>query len=362
MNFWKLIIAILLSASGTCASSACTSAIISGRLTRDGRPLMWKHRDTGCVDNFVSPVRAQSPNEYNYVALFNMGDSTLSEAWIGMNETGFAVMNTASYNLAPDTASYKDREGFIMSMALKRCRNLPDFESLLSSLPRPLGVQANFGAIDADGRGAYYETCDTGYVKYDLADVAEGYMTRTNYSCSGEQDAGYGYIREQNERELMKPYIDSCNVSPEMFTEVLSRSFYHSLIGRDFEESADEWIIDQDFIPRYSSSASVVVEGIVPGGDVEQPVMWTVLGYPPCSYVQAVTVDDVPNPLKPSGATWRSPFCDEVMARKSEVFPISRGSGSHYIHLPSLKRWNTECQRRSLECYNEFRKVLSNKY
>ncbi|MCM1504234.1 MAG: hypothetical protein NC127_03450 [Muribaculum sp.] len=360
MDLRRFIIGIFLLAACMGVSSACTSAIISGRLTHDGRPLLWKHRDTGCLDNFVSAVRAKSTDEYNYVALFNMGDSLLSEAWIGVNEAGFAVMNTASYNLAPDTASYKDREGAIMSHALKRCRTLLDFEALLSGLPRPLGVQANFGAIDAEGHGAYYETCDTGYIKFDLADAPEGYMTRTNYSCSGASDTGFGYIREQNERELIKPYVDSCRVSPELFTEVLSRSFYHSLIGRDFEKSADEWIVDQDFIPRYSSSASVVIEGVLPGMSADEAVMWTALGYPPCSYVQAVTVNEVPDALLPAGSEWRSPFCDEVMARKSDVFPVRRGSGSHYIHLPSLKQWNTECRRRSLENYNEFRSKKRN--
>ena len=34
---------------------------------------------------------------------FNAGDSLLHEAWTGFNEAGLAIMNTASYNLAPDT-------------------------------------------------------------------------------------------------------------------------------------------------------------------------------------------------------------------------------------------------------------------
>lgn len=337
---------------------ACTSAIVGGRLTRDGRPLMWKHRDTGCVDNFVAQVRAGSDDELDYVALFNMGDSLLSEAWIGMNEAGFAVMNTASYNLAPDTAEYKDREGEVMSRALKLCRSLRDFESLLDGMPRPLGVQANFGAMDAEGSAAYYETCDTGYVKFDLADAPEGYLVRTNYSCSGSPDAGFGYIREQNELTLLKPWVDARTVSPETFTENLSRSFYHSLLGRDVTDDGSEWVIDQDFIPRYSSSASVVVEGVSPGEAAEGMVMWTALGYPPCSYVHGVTVDEVPDGLLPSGKEWRSRFCDEVMERKSEVFPIKRGSGSHYIHVPSLKRHVDECGGLSRKNYIEYRNKL----
>ena len=32
---------------------ACTSAIVSGRLTANGRPLMWKNRDTNDMNNRV---------------------------------------------------------------------------------------------------------------------------------------------------------------------------------------------------------------------------------------------------------------------------------------------------------------------
>ena len=32
----------------------CTSAIFTGKATPDGRPLMWKHRDTGEENNIVS--------------------------------------------------------------------------------------------------------------------------------------------------------------------------------------------------------------------------------------------------------------------------------------------------------------------
>ena len=83
----------------------CTSAIISGKANPEGRTLLWKHRDTGHEHNFVARV-SPTGHSLGYVALFNGGDSLLNEAWIGMNEAGFAIMNTASYNLAPDTAAY----------------------------------------------------------------------------------------------------------------------------------------------------------------------------------------------------------------------------------------------------------------
>ena len=38
---------------------ACTSAIITGKATPDGRPLMWKHRDTGQENNKIEYVTGE---------------------------------------------------------------------------------------------------------------------------------------------------------------------------------------------------------------------------------------------------------------------------------------------------------------
>ncbi|MBQ9077402.1 MAG: hypothetical protein IJY31_06120 [Muribaculaceae bacterium] len=329
---------------------ACTSAIVSSEAARNRRPLLWKHRDTGTEHNFVARVPSRD-GSYAYVALYNAGDSALSEAWMGMNETGFAIMNTASYNLAPDTAVYKDREGEVMSRALKCCRSLADFEALLDTLPKPMGVQANFGLIDASGDGAYYETDDYTYKKFPLEDAENGVLIRTNYSCTGECDKGYGYIRENNARQLLEPYIEGDSLTPATFTDVLSRSFYHSLIGRDFAMGGDRWVIDQDFIPRRSSSASVVIEGVSVDEDPGLSIMWTAIGYPPCSYVIPVTVDSVPETLLPRGKGWHSEMCDSVVARKHEVFSILRGSGSHYLDMDMIKKYSRGCKAASRKNY-----------
>ena len=60
-------------------------------------------------------------------------------------------------------------------------------------------------------------------------------------------------------------------------------------------------VVDQDSIPRYSSSASVVIEGIRHGEDpVKDMVMWVVIGYPPSSHAEAVTLEEngIPESLR----------------------------------------------------------------
>ncbi len=48
-----------------------------------------------------------------------------------------------------------------------------------------MGLRTCFGVLDAEGRGAYFETDDYRYARYDLSDAKEGVMVRTNYAYSG---------------------------------------------------------------------------------------------------------------------------------------------------------------------------------
>lgn len=347
MKRWKrLLIAIAAIGTTTPAAIGCTSAIIGVRASATGRPLLWKLRDTSATDNKVEYV-APHNGSYGYVALFNATDRELSEAWMGMNEAGFAIMNTASYNLKDDNVaqSKMDKEGVVMTRALMSCRTVDDFRRLLDSYPRPMGVEANFGVIDAEGNGAYFETNNHSYTVYPLDKADDNVLIRTNYSHSGRPDEGYGFIREKTAEELIRPAAARGEVTPEFLTENVSRSFRHSLYGKDFAESGERWVIDQDFIPRYKSTATIVIEGMptdgtsATAGDIaSEYIMWTGMGYPPCSEIIPVwcRADGVDSQLRGIGPEGRSPMCDRVKARRAEVFPIHKGSGDRYLDITTL--------------------------
>lgn len=355
-------------------AESCTSAIVSAEASGTGRPMLWKHRDTSTTDNVVEYIPGRN-GEHSYVALFNAGDRKREQAWTGMNDAGFAVMNTASYNIKDDNVSQKkmDREGYVMTIALKNCRTVEDFAKLLETLPRPMGVEANFGVIDATGAGAYFETNNHSYVRYDLRDEPSGVLVRTNYSHSGRSDEGYGFVREANALHVLEPYIKNREVTPEVLTEIASRSFYHDLKKKDFEhDSCGRWVIDQDFIPRYKSTATIVIEGCIPVDDVDdvtpamvgkEYIMWTGLGYPPCAEIVPVwcEADGVDRELRGTGESGHSPLADKAKARRAEVFPLKKGNGDKYIDITKL--FNSEgtgyvqvLRRQNHEVYEKFGK------
>ena len=264
---------------------ACTSAIVGPGRSATGRTLLWKHRDTSHPLNYVA--RVDRPGRIPFIALFNSEDKLMEEAWVGVNEAGFAVMNTASYNLAPDTARLKDREGIVMAQALGECRTVEQFDSLLRALPRPLGVQANFGAVDSTGAGAYFETADTGFTRFDLR--GDSLLIRTNFSTTGLCGLGSGRERYTAACALLGPKE---KISPRFLTDTVSTSYW------PLKHAPKAGFKDRgQFIPRKSTSASVVIDGktmiIRPG-----------LPQRPGAKTYTATLDSSPAPLR-SGRAWR---------------------------------------------------------
>ncbi len=344
----KQLVTLICFVSGFFTSAlACTSAIIGAELSPYGRPMLWKHRDTSNIDNKVEYV-APGPEGYGYTGLFNASDRQLKECWTGFNSEGFAIMNTASYNLKDDKVPEKDmdKEGFLMTKALRTCVTVDDFARLLDTLPRPMGVEANFGVIDATGAGAYFETNNHSYIRINLEDSPEHMLVRTNYSHCGRPNEGFGFVREENALHLLRPAAEKKEIAPEMLTETLSRTFYHSMMGKDMADGLEEgWIIDQDFIPRFKSCATIVIEGCEPSeeGMPKHPakdyVMWTGLGYPPCADIYPVTEgpEGIHPDLRGTQPNGHSKASDTSKKRRDEVFPKHYGNGDKYIKLSRLR-------------------------
>ncbi len=320
---------------------ACTTAIISGKYTQDGRPILWKHRDAGEVNNVI---RYFNDSKYYYVGLVNAGDVEGKSIWGGCNEYGFAIINSASYNLIEeDTIDFIDQEGVVMKKALGECKTIEDFESMLRTLPKPMGVQANFGVIDENGGAAYYETDQFTFTKIDVNDskiAPFGYVVRTNYSFTGNPETGYGYIRYNTANKLLYDASSMNIMTPNYVINSCSRSLYHSLTEQNITDQITKsgFIQFQDYIPRTSSVASIVIHGINKGQNIKDMIMWSVVGFPLSSVAVPVFVfnkNKLPEVISPN-EDGNALICDYSLNLKNILFPIQRGNGGNYININKL--------------------------
>jgi hypothetical protein len=324
----------------------CTTAIVSGKFTKSGRPLLLKHRDSGFEQNRMMYF---NDGKYSYLGLVNSEDIEGIEVWGGVNEKGFAIINSASYNLKPDSdiTTVADREGIVMKLALQECATVDEFENLLLSMDKPLGVEANFGVIDANGAAAYFETNNFTFNKIDVNDkkiAPFGYVIRTNYSFDTDRNDGYGYIRYNTANELFyEAYLEN-NLSAEFILQDVSRSLKHSLLNIDlyeniqFSETVTKMIPFQDFIPRKNSCATVLIEGVKPGEKPELATFWTILGFQLTSVAIPTWVscgENLPK-LLIADNSGNAPLCKKALELKSEVFPIKLGNGGRYVNISKL--------------------------
>lgn len=324
---------------------ACTSVIISGKATPDGRPLMWKHRDTETPLNHIAFF---ADGGYRFLGLVN-SDKQTGDVWTGTNETGFSIMNTASFNLKDDDVEEMDHEGAVMRKALNVCKTVGDFEHFLDTLSRPMRVEANFGVIDAYGGAAYFETKNDSYFKKDVNDEAlapDGYTIYTNFSFEGRPDEGLGYIRYDNATVLLEE-IQKGGFTPERILRQASRSFYNHQLGIDLANDAQSpnkasgWFVEQDMIPRSESTAAIIIQGVRPGMNPELTTMWTALGYPPAAIALPLWVKmgkEQPALVAYNDKMQTAPLCLYASRLKDKVYSVKRGNGQKYLHWRLL--WN----------------------
>lgn len=320
---------------------ACTTAVLSGRVTNNGRPIIWKVRDTEEYDNHMR--RFESPLGY-YVGLVNDSDTLGKAVWGGHNSVGFAIMNSASFNVNDGyDGDPQNQEGVVMKKALAECRTLADFEKLLNNLPRPMGLAAHFGVIDAEGGAAFYEVNNKTWTKYDANEAEEGYVIRTNYSFTGRENEGYGYVRFRTASELFRD-VKPGTFSVELVGSHFSRSMYNSQLEMDFKRVAERkdmvvhYIDSDDLICRFGTSSMILVEGVKKGENPLNTTSWVQVGNPYLSPLVPVWTDtEIPEALQmPSNGNVT--IASRAKELKLQLYPVRTIEKERYLFMPLIVR------------------------
>ena len=176
-----IVLAVLTHSTG----SACTTAVVSGRVTNDGRPLLWKNRDFSQQHNEVIRLTGGT---HKAIGVANAGSRT--SVWMGVNEAGFCIENSLSLDLNSKTTTKGPGNGVLMRRALETCATLDDFSELLQTTELTGRVTCgNFGVIDANGGAAIFEVGRTFHRMFDANDphvAPNGYIVRSNFSITGQ--------------------------------------------------------------------------------------------------------------------------------------------------------------------------------
>lgn len=343
----KIFLSLLFTTSFITVVLSCTTAVISGKYTEDGRPIIWKLRDS---DSFKNDVRYCTGELYDFVALFNSDDKESKHVWGGVNKKGFAIMNSASFNVnVGDTTKLKDQEGVFMKKALEKCASLQDLEQLLDTLKRPMGLAAHFGVVDANGGAAFYEVNNYTYKKFDANKTEKGYIIRTNYSKTGKKNEGYGYIRCRTAEQIFAQAEEKNKLNYKAIIQDFSRCFKHSLLKKDYRKiytelpSNEDFINSGDLITRHGSASALIIKGVKNKENPQLATMWTMVGFPNTSIALPVFPfgNKIPKVLA-KDTTENAPLNKYSLLLKDECYPIKPSSGYKYLKISKL--FNAENQ------------------
>ena len=256
-----------------------------------------------------------------------------------------------------------DREGEFMYHALANCANIVDFEAWIETYPKPWGVEANFGIIDAQGGAAYYEMNNDRYIKYDVNAEETGYRVVTNFSFAGRYEDYEGWERYQTAcAEMKENFSRNKEMTAIDAMNIFSRQYRHEVLDLNFnKDNAPEFTVDQDFIPRRITSAVVCFEGVKAGDKPLHTIMWTALGYPACAVAVPLLMhrDHLPAYMKArnenakEGKGLNAEICDKSLQIKNEwAFPLHISNGKKYVNTQNILR-GAEGKPALLDCTRE---------
>lgn len=314
-RYWLLVLGTAILAN------ACTVGVFPGRVTADGRPMLWKNRD---VDNADQAVRFFTDGRYPYLANVYAGETDY--AWSGINAAGFAIMNANSFNIgsgAPEGLN----DGQVMKLALQECATIDEFRQLLDSL-NTVGrtTPCNMGVMDASGATAMFEAGAYSYVAWYSESLPEGYIVRANFSLSADttgEKSNNRYLRASQlvARAVGRNELDRVRLIDSVARDLGQVDFdpYPLPYTGSVQSMPPGMLPATATISRTKTRSVIVIVGPRPGEPVALSAMWAMLGEPSISLAAPVWVgaQGVPHGLvdEPTAA-----LCDEAKRMKTYVY------------------------------------------
>jgi len=265
-------------------AKGCTIGVVSGKATADGRPLLWRNRDGWGRDYELAYFKN---GRFKHLSTAYPG---YSQAIIGaaVNEFGFCIVEAAAFDLEDKSGRIPGIKN-ILSLALRQCVTVDDFESLLKQTNiSGRTTQGNIGIIDAFGGAAIFEIGSSFYTRFDATNpqvAPQGYVIRTNFAITGGGDIGRARYDRANQlwkQAVEKDQLDYRYVLRKVCRD-LSDSEEISYTQPEMEITEDnalKVLNNQNSISRPGTTNVALFHGVKPDENPSLTTFWVILGGP----------------------------------------------------------------------------------
>lgn len=307
-------------------SEECTIGVALGSATSDGRPMLWKTRDNSSSPNneviYMTGIVTPYVLPYSYVCV---SSAEIEGPWMGVNEHGFAIVNSYSGDLTGGTGI---NNGEVMWYVLGTYATIDEFEHFLDSTNNTgRSTQSNFAVIDSTGAGAIYETGGNFYVKYNAEDAEDKYIIRTNFSMTSGGNSGIQrYLRSE---DLISDFFDGDSLNPKSimryqmrdFSDLDSQPIPVPYQGQWLTGYPDGYIPTNFSICRNTSVSTAVIQGVTENENPALSTLWAIIGNPAASIVAPYWPVGVTPPLVNGLET--APLCDLALTITDSLYNFS---------------------------------------
>jgi len=292
MSRWMKLCVVATVAFSGAVGRACTTAVVSGRATTDGRPLLWKNRDISNTKNEVAYI-----NSGKYAVTAQVNGGARKSVWMGVNSAGLCIENSLCKDLVgPDSKG--PGNGEFMLQALQNCATVDDVEKLLEATNKSgRTTNGSFGVIDAQGGAVLFEAAPHRYVRFDANDpkvAPDGIIVRSNFSCTGQKfecpppvdKLGEIYSADRYKRAatILRPEVGKIEVKTLLrfcardLGDADGGAVPGSVNGTTGE--LPEFVVTKNTIGRSTTVSFAVFHGVKPGENPLLTTMWLGLGDP----------------------------------------------------------------------------------
>jgi len=332
MRTWFILILLMLLLPS--AAAECTIGLALGSATTDGRPVIFKNRD---ITSWSLEYKTFTPSGlYAYVGNRYTNSSTI---WMGANEVGLGVVQSAAYNVSTGGSGLDN--GSMISYALARCLTVDDFEQILiDTNGGGRSTAANYAVIDAYGNGAMFECSPWIYQRYDPDE--NGIVVRANFCYIGDsgrvgqnlQDRAFELMSEEAEGD----YLDSHYIAKHVVSDLLypDQDPYPLPWTGTFGSMPARYVNTGPFtgvqtICNYNTRACAVVQGVPAGSDPANTVLWSFFGQPVLSIPVPIFPASHDEPSVMTGSP--APLCYLAQGKSQQVFDHYT---SYYLNTAQL--------------------------
>lgn len=286
----------------------CVSVIVAGSAAKDGRAILMKNRDTSDETNRPIYYPSDGDGTYAYVMV--------NSYWMGINERGLAVMNTAVGALRFGGAGMDN--GALNAWIVKHCETVDEVCFELNNTEGAIGPGKRLGGtcvgvVDRFGNGAFIEISGVGaYARF----IVDGYDSQANHPRCYPEYASGPRGRDAYALEILDEiHLQKGVISWEDVAQNVSRYVRHKELGSLC------FSINGEMCNDMTQAAMVAVSGD-PRYDGKMNCMWGEYGNPP---MVGLFVPSIAHSEEPPSIL--NHFWDEVWKKRS----YAHGSyGSYY--------------------------------